>query len=188
MGVLCPARLVSCEKCERVYIVSSEGESRPHKIPAVDDLVTDPSPFPKYKQPPVPTKVTQLQCYLVHLYLTSDFISYHYTGIVHNAKHKESVWCLSICLSCSCSPALGSNVANIAGVHFDPSLRGHISACWWFLCYVFLKPSYEAVDKISASREHREGQLHVAQSVTAYTRDKCVKGVVAPCGLVGGVE
>jgi len=51
-------RLVSCERCERLYIVSSEGESQPQKIPTVDDLCPDRQPFPKYKQPPVPTKVT----------------------------------------------------------------------------------------------------------------------------------
>jgi len=56
--VVSATRLVSCEKCERVYIVSNEGESQPHKIPAVDDLAADRQPFPKYKQPPVPTKVT----------------------------------------------------------------------------------------------------------------------------------
>lgn len=50
-------RLVCCEKCEKFYIVSSEGESEPQKIPSVDELSPDRQPFPKYKQPPVPTKV-----------------------------------------------------------------------------------------------------------------------------------
>jgi len=56
--VVSATRIVSCEKCERVYIVSNRGESQPHTIPAVDDLAAEQQPFPKYRQPPVPTKVT----------------------------------------------------------------------------------------------------------------------------------
>jgi len=50
--------VVCCEKCEKFYIVSNEEHGQPQKMPKVDELSADRQPFPKYKQPPVPTKVT----------------------------------------------------------------------------------------------------------------------------------
>jgi len=67
-AVVSAARLVSCENCEKFYLVSSEGDCQPHKVPAVDDLCADRQPFLKYNQPPVPTKVTLRDlCYHVCL-------------------------------------------------------------------------------------------------------------------------
>jgi len=56
-------RLVSCAKCEKFYIVSNDTDSHspPQNVSTVDSLSSDAAdkqPFPKYRQPPVPTKVS----------------------------------------------------------------------------------------------------------------------------------